>query len=78
MLVLSSFFWTLGAADRSRLRRTMRELLDRDDTLADRMLILRAVDETWPANARPPAAQRVADFYLERPDVANRPGAYGV
>ena len=77
-LLLSSFFWTLGETDRSRLRRTMRELLDRDDTLADRLLILRAVDDTWPATARPPAAQRVADFYLERPDVANRPGAYGV
>ena len=77
-LLLSSFFWTLGEADRGRLRRTMRELLDHDDTLADRLLILRAVDDTWPATARPPAAQRVADFYLERPDVANRPGAYGV
>ena len=77
-LRLSSFFWTLGETDRSRLRRTMRELLDRDDTLADRLLILRAVDQTWPATERPAAAQRVADFYLERPDVANRPGAYGV
>ena len=78
MLRLSSFFWTLGDADRSRLRRAMRELLDHDDSLADRLLILRAVDETWPATARPPAGQRVADFYLERPDVANRAGAYGV
>jgi hypothetical protein len=78
VLHLSSFFWTLGEADRGRLRRTMRELLDRDDTLADRLLILRAIDETWPATARPSAAQRVADFYRERPDVANRPGAYGV
>jgi hypothetical protein len=77
-LLLSSFFWTLGEADRGRLRRTTRELLDDDDTLADRLLILRAVDDTWPATARPPAAQRVADFYLERTDVANRPGAYGV
>jgi hypothetical protein len=51
----------------------MRELLDRDDTLGDRLLILRAVDETWPATARPPAAQRVADFYLERPDVRTAP-----
>ena len=77
-LLLSSFFWTLGDADRGRLRRRMRDLLDHDDTRADRLLILRAVDDTWPATARPPAAQRVADFYLERPDVANRPGAYGV
>ena len=77
--LLSSFFWTLGDADRGRLRRTMRELLDHDDTLADRLLILRAVDDTWAVTARPPpAAQRVADFYLERTDVANRPGAYGV
>jgi hypothetical protein len=52
VLRLSSFFWTLDDADRSRLRRTLRELLDRDDT--------------------------VAEFYLERPDVSNRPGAYGV
>jgi hypothetical protein len=78
VLTLSSFFWTLGEADRRRLRRTMRELLDRDDTLADRLLILRAIDETWGATARPAAAQTVADFYLERPDVADRPGAYGV
>jgi hypothetical protein len=77
-LLLSSFFWTLGEADRGRLRRKMLELLDQHDTLADRRLILRAIDETWPATARPPAAQRVADFYLERPDIANRPGAYGV
>jgi hypothetical protein len=75
---LSSFFWTLGDADRGRLRRTMRELLDQDDTLADRLLILRAVADTWAVTARPPAAQMVADFYLERTDVANRPGAYGV
>ena len=76
--MVGQYLWTLGEADRGRLRRTMRELLDHDDTLADRLLILRAVDDTWPAAARPPAAQRVADFYLERPDVANRPGAYGV
>ena len=77
VLLLSGFFWGLGEAERIRLRRTMRALLDRDDTLADRRLILRAIDETWPAAARPAAAQRVADFYLERPDVANRPGSYG-
>ena len=77
VLLLSGFFWGLGEAERIRLRRTMCALLDRDDTLADRRLILRAIDETWPAAARPDAAQRVADFYLERPDVANRPGAYG-
>jgi hypothetical protein len=76
VLLLTSFFWTLGEADRSRLRRTMRELLDRDDTVADRRLILQAIDETWAVTARPDAAQRVADFYLERPDVADRPGAY--
>jgi hypothetical protein len=29
-LLLSSFFWTHGDADRGRLRRTMRELLDHD------------------------------------------------
>jgi hypothetical protein len=77
-LLLSSFFWTLGDADRGRLIRTMRELLDLDDTLADRLLILRAIDDTWPATARPPATQRVADFYLGRTDVADLPGAYGV
>jgi hypothetical protein len=76
VLLLSSFFRTLGEADRCRLRRTMRELLDRDDNLADRRVILEAIEETWPATARPPGAQTVADFYLERPDVANRPGAY--
>jgi hypothetical protein len=78
VLLLSSFFWTLGEADRSRLRRKMLELLDQHGTLADRRLILRAIDETWPTTARPPAAQRVAGFYLERPNIANRPGAYGV
>jgi hypothetical protein len=56
----------------------MLELLDQHGTLADRRLILRAIDETWPTTARPPAAQRVAGFYLERPNIANRPGAYGV
>jgi hypothetical protein len=75
---LSGFFWGLGEAERTPLRRTMRKLLDGDDTLADRLLILRAIDETWPRDVRPAAAQRVADFYLDRPDVANRPGAYGV
>ena len=78
VLRLSGFFWGLAEAERAPLRRTMRKLLDRDDTVADRLLILRAIDETWPGGARPAAAQRVADFYLERPDVANRPGAYGV
>jgi hypothetical protein len=78
VLLLSSFFWSLGQVDRRRLRQTMRELLDRDDALADRQLIVRAIDETWPATARPCAAQKTADFYLERPDVADRPGAYGV
>jgi hypothetical protein len=62
-LLLSSFFWTHGDADRRRLTRTMRELLDHDDTLADRLLILRPEDDTWPATARPPATPRVADFY---------------
>ena len=78
VLRLSGFFWGLAEAEQTPLRRTMRKLLDRDDTVADRLLILRAIDETWPVAARPAAAQRVADFYLARPDVANRPGAYGV
>ena len=78
VLRLSGFFWGLAEAERTPLRRTMRKLLDRDDTVADRLVILRAIDETWPVAARPAAAQRVADFYLERPDVANRPGTYGV
>ena len=57
-LLLSSFFWTLGDADRGRLRRTMRELLDHDDTLADRLVILRAIDDTWPLTDRPPARRQ--------------------
>jgi len=77
VLLLSDFFRGLGAADRARLRRTMRGLLDRDDTIPDRRLILRSIDETWPAATRPAEAQRVADFFIERPDVAGRPGAYG-
>jgi hypothetical protein len=77
VLLLSSFFWSVGEADRSRLRRTMRELLDRDGSVSDRWLILGAIEEARPAAARPAAAQRVSDFYLERPGVADRPGAYG-
>jgi hypothetical protein len=78
VLRLWGFFWGLGEAEGTRLRRTMRRLLDSEDTLADRLLILRAINDTWPADARPAAAQRVADFYLERPDVADRPGAHSV
>jgi hypothetical protein len=40
-------------------------LLDHDDTPADRLVILRAEDDTWPATARPPAAQRVAASTVE-------------
>jgi hypothetical protein len=77
VLLLSDFFRGLGEADGARLRRTMRRMLDRADNIPDRALILRSIDETWPDATRPVAAQRVADFYLERPDVADRPGAYG-
>ena len=77
VLLLSDFFRGLGEVDGARLRRTMRGMLDRDDTIPDRVLILHSIDETWPAATRPAAAQRVADFYIERPDVADRPGAYG-
>jgi hypothetical protein len=76
-MLLSDFFRGLGEADGARLRRTMRRLLDRDDSIPDRALILRSIGETWPERTRPAAARRVADFYLERPDVAARPGAYG-
>lgn len=77
VLLLSDFFRGLGESDGARLRRTMRRVLDRDDIIPDRLLILRSIDETWPTATRPAAAQRVADFYIERPDVADRPGAYG-
>jgi hypothetical protein len=77
VLLLSDFFRGLGEADEAMLRRTMRRILDSDDGIPDRTLILRSIDDTWPEAARPAAAQRVADFYLERPDIADRPGAYG-
>jgi hypothetical protein len=77
VMLLSDFFRGLGEADEARLRRTMRSMLDRDEPIPDRALILRSIDETWPEATRPAPAQRVADFYLERPDVADRPGAYG-
>jgi hypothetical protein len=75
---LASFFWTIGESERVHLTRTMRALLDRDDDVADRLLILGAIDEAWPQGQPPVAAQRVADFYRDRPDVADRAGAYGV
>ena len=77
VLRLSGFFWGLAEAERTPLRRTMHKLLD----------VMTPLPTAWssserstrrPVAARPAAAQRVADFYLERPDVANRPGAYGV
>jgi hypothetical protein len=78
ILLLSGFFWSIRGADRVRLRRRMRDLLDHDLLLPDRLLILRAVNTTWPAAARPASVQRVVDFYAARPDVANCAGAYGV
>jgi len=77
-IYLSSFFWTIGPSERVHLIRTMRAILDHDDDVADRVLILRAIAEAWPPGQRPAAAQHVADFYRDRPDVADRAGAYGV
>jgi len=53
-------------------------LLDWDRELADRSVILQAIAMTWRPEARPDAARRVAEFYLQREAVADRPGAYGI
>jgi hypothetical protein len=78
VLLLSDFIRGIGAGDEARLMRTMRTILERDSTIADRQLVVRAIDETWTADARPRSAQCAVDFFLERPDVAARSGAYGV
>jgi NADPH-dependent 2,4-dienoyl-CoA reductase/sulfur reductase-like enzyme len=48
-----------------------------DEAIPDREVILQAIERTWPGS-RPPIAAHVETFYRERPDVADRPGAYGV
>ena len=55
----------------------MAALLKADEKIPDRELILQSIERTW-REKRPPIAARVEAFYRERPDVADRPGAYGV
>ena len=55
----------------------MAALLETDGTIPDRDLILQSIERTW-RQTRPPIAGRVEAFYRERPEVADRPGAYGV
>jgi hypothetical protein len=74
---LSGFFWGLDRRQRRRLQETMAALLKADEKIPDRELILQSIERTW-RETRPPIAARVEAFYRERPDVADRPGAYGV
>jgi hypothetical protein len=74
---LSGFFWGLDRRQRRRLQETMAALLETDETIPDRDLILQSIERTW-RQTRPPIAGRVEAFYRERPEVADRPGAYGV
>jgi hypothetical protein len=77
ILLLAGFLPTLDARERSHLVRTMDALLRSDEAIPDREVILQAIERTWPGS-RPPIAAHVETFYRERPDVADRPGAYGV
>ena len=74
---LSGFFWGLDRRQRRRLQETMAALLETDETIPDRDLILQSIERTW-RQTRPPIAGRVEAFYRARPEVADRPGAYGV
>ena len=78
VLFFSQFFFAVREDDRYLLDWVMRELLDADEALPDRVLVLRAIDRTWSAQARPAGASQVHAFFVERPEVADRPGAYGV
>ena len=77
-LYLSGFVSLLPAPDRVRLDRAVLALLDSDDDLPDREVILRAVDQVWPHEPRPANIEHVPSFFLERPAVADRPGAYAL
>lgn len=77
VLRLSGFFWGLDRRQQRRLQETMAALLKADEKIPDRELILQSIERTW-RETRPPIAARVEAFYRERPDVADRPGAYGV
>jgi hypothetical protein len=71
VLRLSGFFWGLDCRQRPRLQETMAALLKADEKIPDRELILQSIERTWRETRSPIAAR-------ERPDVADRPGAYGV
>jgi hypothetical protein len=77
-LYLSGFVYLLPAPDRVRLDRAILALLDSDDGLPDREVILRAVGQVWPHEPRPANVEHVRSFFLARPDVADRPGAYAL
>jgi hypothetical protein len=74
---LAGFFWTLDPRQRARLQASMDLVLRSDGDIADRDLILEAIQRTWP-RGRPASAAHVERFYRQRPDAGNRPGAYGV
>jgi hypothetical protein len=76
VLRLSGFFWCLDRRQQRRLQETM-AALKADEKIPDRELILQSIERTW-RETGPPIAARVEAFYRERPDDADRPGAYGV
>jgi hypothetical protein len=54
---LSGFFWGLDRRQRRRLQETMAALLETDETIPDRDLILQSIERTW-RQTRPPIAER--------------------
>jgi hypothetical protein len=77
-LCLSGFVDVLLAANRVRFDPAILALLDSDDGLPDREVSLRAVGRVWPDEPRPANVEHVRSFFLERPDAADRPGAYAL
>jgi hypothetical protein len=68
----------LPAADRVRFDRAILALLDSDDGLPEREVILRAVGQVWPHEPRSANVEHVRSSFVERPDVADRSGAYAL
>jgi hypothetical protein len=77
-LYLSGFVYVLPAADRVRFDRAILALLDSGDGLPEREVILRAVGQVWPHEPRSANVEHVRSSFVERPDVADRSGAYAL